>query len=224
MKPPVSKTSFGHTLTYRGAVSLSGPPNYPRDQVRNNPSARQRCKVISDHRKKLDRLIFSSGWFAVPSSSKERNAQSNDDFLVYVGSSWGEVQRSQDEHVPSYIDLRRKSAAQRVNIAIVRIKEEQDFLEYTLMKYIEVMNDLGMVEAEFYDRIKYGSSDPKIICMLKNGLSLDLAKVLLMERYEPFISFDIEKDEVFISRDALPVMRQENVNCILSFELQFHAN
>lgn len=153
----------------------------------------------------------------------EEKARANEEIKIYVGNSWGEVKRAEEEHIPRYVDLRKKDAKQRVNIAIVKIKEEQDFVEYNLMKYIDVLHDLELVEGNFYDRIKYGSSDQKVICLLKNGISMELAKCLLGGKYNEFLAFNLANDEVSIKKSALDAMAVNNENKILIFELQFHA-
>ena len=124
---------------------------------------------------------------------------------------------------PQYIDLRKNKSSQRVNSAIIRIKEEQDFVEYNLMKYVEVINDLDLLDTAFYEQIKYGSSDPKTICLLKNGISMELAKVLLDSKYEEYLDFDLKNDHVKIVKAAVKEMKDVGENQVLIFELQFHA-
>ncbi|AEP10302.1 DEAD/DEAH box helicase [Micavibrio aeruginosavorus] len=153
----------------------------------------------------------------------EEKARPHEQIPVYVGSSWGEITRFENEHLPRYIDLRKKDNKQRVNIAIVKIKEEQDFIDYNLMKYIDALNDLDLIEGPFYDRIKYGSSDQKVICLLKNGISMELSKCLLSGAYNDFLTFNLANDEVYIQKAAINAMAKNNENKILIFELQFHA-
>lgn len=154
---------------------------------------------------------------------KERNAVTDRDYKVYVGNSWGEVKLDEDEFLLRYVDLREKNRSQRINLAIVRIKEEQDFVEYNLMKYIEILNDLGKLEPVFYEKIKYGSSDPKVICMLKNGISMELSLCLLNDKYAEYLDFDLEQDKIEIDRSCVESMERENENKILIFETIFHA-
>ena len=154
---------------------------------------------------------------------KQEKARSPDDHHIFVGHSWGEEKRSEEDHVPQYMDLRKKKSSQRINIAIIRIKEEQDFLEYKLMKFIEVLNDLELLDSSFYDHIRYGSSDRKVICLLKNGISMELAKCLLSGKYNQYFSIDLATDTVRIQRSAIEAMELENENKILVFELGFHA-
>ena len=37
--------------------------------------------------------------------------------------------------------------------------------------FIEVFNDIKIIDESFYKKVKYGTDDPEAICMIKNGLS-----------------------------------------------------
>lgn len=104
--------------------------------------------------------------------------------IVYVGK-WGDVKRS-GSNVARYTKIFGKDRTQLINLAIVRIKEEQDFIDNTLIKYVEVLYDLELIEDNFYARIKYGTDDERAICLIKNGLSLSSA-VLLIKKYNSYI-------------------------------------
>lgn len=96
--------------------------------------------------------------------------------IVYVGK-WGDVKRS-GSNVARYTKIFGKDRTQLINLAIVRIKEEQDFIDNTLIKYVEVLYDLELIEDNFYARIKYGTDDERAICLIKNGLSLSSAVLI----------------------------------------------
>lgn len=106
--------------------------------------------------------------------------------IVYVGK-WGDVKRS-GSNVARYTKIFGKDRTQLINLAIVRIKEEQDFIDNTLIKYVEVLYDLELIEDNFYARIKYGTDDERAICLIKNGLSLSSA-VLLIKKYNSYSKF-----------------------------------
>ena len=74
--------------------------------------------------------------------------QTNRDCIIYVGK-WGDINRL-GSTAPHYTRLRDKNRTQVVNLAIVRIKEEQDFIDNVLIKYVEVLHDLGFLEDTFY--------------------------------------------------------------------------
>jgi hypothetical protein len=139
----------------------------------------------------------------------------------YVGTKWGEITSPYNDRVlNSYIDLSEKTLSQKVNIAILRIKEEQDFVDYKLMPYVEILNDLTLIESKFYDKIKYGTSDLDIIKMLKEGFSIELAKIV-KSNYLEYIDL---LDSLRVNDDIINKMKENNENEILIFEISYYLN
>jgi len=149
---------------------------------------------------------------------------SGENLVIYVGSKWGKDKRNVTDHQPLYIDLRKRNEAQRVNVAILRIKEEQDFVEFNLLKYVEIIAELGLIEDNFYEQIKYGSSDKKIITLLKNGFSIELAKCITKENYNNFVSINYQIDQITIREEIIDEMEINDENKILIFEIRYHIN
>lgn len=146
------------------------------------------------------------------------------DPLIYVGSKWGEVKRNEGDLVASYVDISEKSIAEQVNIAIKKIKEEQDFVDNILLKYVEVLNDLELLDKDFYQRIKYGTNSPTIITLLKNGFSIELARLISSRRYAQYVVINTETDEVKVSAKIEAAMDAAEENKVLQFEIRFHIN
>jgi len=147
-----------------------------------------------------------------------------EDLIIFVGSKWGKDKRNITDHQPMYIDLRARNEAERVNVAILRIKEEQDFVEFNLLKYVEIIAELGLIENNFYEQIKYGSSDKNIITLLKNGFSIELAKCITKDNYSSFITINYQIDQISISEDIITEMTINDENKILIFEIKYHIN
>ncbi|MFA5374279.1 MAG: DEAD/DEAH box helicase [Dehalococcoidia bacterium] len=147
-----------------------------------------------------------------------------EDPIIYVGSSWGERKRTEEDLLPAYLDISKKTTRERVNIAIRKIKEEQDFVDNTLLKYVEVLNDLTLLDHDFYERIKYGTNNPTLICLLKNGFSIDLARVITSIDYAKYVQINTTSDEVFVSSKIEEAMVENGVNRVLIFEIRFHIN
>ena len=137
------------------------------------------------------------------------------DTVVFVGR-WGDIKRDLG-HFNLWTDISRKNHAQLVNLAIVRIKEEQDFIDNTLMKYVEVLNDLQMIDPTLYLELKYGTSNPEEIVLIRNGISLSLAK-LLLEKYTDMVSIDTLNDKISFSSDLIGRMADQEENQILIYE------
>ena len=143
-----------------------------------------------------------------------------DDPLVYV-DKWGDTSRP-DSYKELWVDISEKSGKQRVNLAIVRIKEEQDFLDNNILKFVEVLNDMGLLEEEFYTRIKYGTVDKQKITMMKNGFSAGLCS-LLLDKYSNFLEVDIDANTVELNESVEGAMRENEENKIYAFEVGFYT-
>lgn len=139
--------------------------------------------------------------------------------LIFVGSKWGEVKSSPFEHAAAYVSRSAKSRSALVNLAIVRIKAEMDFLDYTLTKYLEILFTLELVDEEFYLKLKYGTSDRFVICLLRNGMSFELAR-LVSESYKRHVSADLNANSIEIAPDLIVAMEAAGVNDILLFEVR----
>ena len=142
---------------------------------------------------------------------KDRNV------MVYVGK-WGDIKRP-GSNVARYTKFVGKTRTQVVNLAIVRIKEEQDFIDNTLIKYVEVLHDLDLIEDRFYAQIKYGTDDERTICLIKNGLSLSSA-MLLIKKYGDHLQIDIPASTVVYGENLVAEMIKAEENQIQIYEVQ----
>lgn len=156
---------------------------------------------------------FLAYWNSLPNEQLES---------IFIGEKWGEKTRLGWKKL--FVDLTRKNDAQRVNLAILKIKEEQDYIEFNILKYIEILFELELLEENYYERIKYGTSNKKIITLLKNGFSLELAKILTQEVYSSLILINIINDEVIIKAEIIEQMEENLENKILIFEVKYHMN
>lgn len=136
------------------------------------------------------------------------------DTIVYVGK-WGDITRG--GYNPLWTNVKNKDQIELINLAIVRIKEEQDFIDNTIMKFVEVLNDLKLVDDDLYLKTKYGTSDLLEIIMIRNGISLTLTK-LLLEKYKKYVLFNIEDDTVTLCQDLIEAMAENDENQILICE------
>lgn len=137
--------------------------------------------------------------------------------MVYVGK-WGDIKRP-GSNVARYTKFVGKNRTQVVNLAIVRIKEEQDFIDNTLIKYVEVLHDLDLIEYGFYAQIKYGTDDERAICLIKNGLSLSSA-TLLLKKYGNHLQIDIPASTVIYGENLISEMIKGDENQIQIYEVQ----
>lgn len=142
--------------------------------------------------------------------------ENESDTTVFVGR-WGTIPR--DGFVDNYVDLKALSDYEMINLAIVRIKEEQDFLDNTLVKYLEILNDLNLVESELYNKVKYGTNDPSQIALIKNGFS-HIAANVLVTKYRSFVEIDVE-GKVAILPGIMNAFQARKEKELIAFEVEW---
>lgn len=143
----------------------------------------------------------------------------NKETIVFVGR-WGDMPRGGFKNL--WTDISNKSIDQKINLAIVRIKEEQDFLDNTIIKFIEVLNDFEFLEESFYNKIKYGTDDKHKIIMVKNGFSLSLSN-LIVDKYHNHLEIDIDNSVISLSKGVLEEMENNCENEVLINEVSYYV-
>jgi len=132
---------------------------------------------------------------------------------VFIGS-WGDVTKGDSpREVFTYIS--EKTNTERINLAIVRIKEEEDFFDYFIFRFVEILNEVGLMDEKFYKLAKYGTTDKKTITMIQNGFSRGVAE-LLRKDYSDFFKI-IDSDIVSVN----PTIHQHLIDDGVGF-LQRH--
>lgn len=112
---------------------------------------------------------------------KERAASG--DSLLYFGESYGEEVYETDQYPgvrakKVYVDVARKDDKQLVNLAVVRLKIEDDFVSFVINKFIVMLYDYQLISPEEYNRYIYGTTDEKKIRLTKYGLSVGMVSRL----------------------------------------------
>ncbi|EFA90655.1 DEAD/DEAH box helicase [Peptoniphilus lacrimalis] len=139
--------------------------------------------------------------------------------IVYVGK-WGDKTRG--GHREYWTDITEKDEYEKVNLAIVRLKEEYDFIDNEIVKYIEVLYSLELIEESLYLKIKYGTDDKTKIALLNCGISSILSK-LLQEKYADMFEADIGNSTVTFSKNLISEMLKNSENGILISEVKMNA-
>lgn len=140
------------------------------------------------------------------------------DPVIWVGTSWGEIRRDEDtEHAPQYVDLKGKSRRERVNLAIARIQDESNFVSHRLMRYVEVLHDLGYISARAYNELRYGTNDTFMVALLKLGVSIELSR-RLRDDYREFVRRDTSAETVQLAAGLSAAMTRGAENEVLVFE------
>ena len=136
--------------------------------------------------------------------------------LIFVGEKWGLKKRNSTDQRPLYIDITKLSDSEITNYAILRLEEENKYINYTLLKFIELLNEFGLVSDKEYTLIKYGTDNPISIFFIKDGLSSELTEILV-KKYSSFIYED--NGYFFIDK---AIFYRFDENSILLNELKYY--
>lgn len=137
---------------------------------------------------------------------------------VFVGK-WGDVKYGESHH-ENWVRISTKDDVERVNLAIVRLKEEDDFFDHKIFRFVEVLNGVGAIESAFYKRIKYGTTDEVKIKLIRDGFSHGLAD-LILEKYPGMVTITIGGD-VEVSPRLVNLMTTKDESDLLIFEARMN--
>lgn len=151
---------------------------------------------------------FVNYWNKLPKSST----------LVYVGK-WGD--RTRNGFKKYWIDIFEKKIEEKINLAIVRLKEEYDFIDNEIIKYIEVLYSLHLIDESLYLKIKYGTDIKDRIIFLNCGISSVLLK-LLEDKYQNFYSIDFNKKNIIYNKKLVEEMIKNRENGVLIYEVKLN--
>ena len=177
----------------------------------DNIAARKYYQMLFEQRKnnttfkeKISRMVYY--WIH---HSENKHA-------IYVGERWGLVKRNPKDYKPQYIDITKLTKKEIKNYAILRIKEEDNYIDFTLLKFVEFLNSEGLISDNEYNSLKYGTSDEIQIYFVKDGLSPELSS-LIVNKYKEYIYK--ENDYYYIKKSILDNFKE---NEILLNELKYY--
>lgn len=136
-----------------------------------------------------DKIISTIKYFEIKSKNEE-------DSHLFIGSSFGEVANPSPKYQNNeslqevYVNLYGKSKQQLANIALVKIKLEEDFVSFKLKKLITFLYDYELITKEAYFLAVYGTIDENLINLTRIGLGPSVTKVLRDNNQITNISFD----------------------------------
>lgn len=138
---------------------------------------------------------------------------------VFVGK-WGDKTRGGGFR-ELWTNLNQKDYIERVNLAIVRLKEEYDFVDNEIMKFIDVLFRLNLISDNLYNKIKFGTTDETRIAMLNCGVSGIICD-LLEEKYKDYYSVDLKQYSIFFDPIIIEKMNENKENGILISEVKLN--
>lgn len=114
-------------------------------------------------------------------------------FYMYVGPSFGEepnpfnvIHRAKNV----YINLTKKNQKELVNIAIIKQKQEEDFVSFKLFMFLQLLLDYKQLSQDEYNKVVYGSTDEKDIKLIRLGLPINLITKFKSDKQIDNIDFD----------------------------------
>lgn len=111
---------------------------------------------------------------------------------------------------------KNKPEKELYNLAIIKIKMEEDFISFYINPYIETLYQMNqnIISDKLYKLIKYHTDDEFEIKLIREGMSSYLAKQLNKQEYRMYIKF--KEDMLEIDKKLLEVF---NGNDVLRYEL-----
>lgn len=100
--------------------------------------------------------------------------------LLYVGTSYGEL-KSDYYKQPVFINPKTKKDDELINIAITKIKMEEDFISLTLNNFINFMYEYSVISEETFNKYIYGTNDRKGVILCKCGIPSFVLAILIHE-------------------------------------------
>lgn len=88
------------------------------------------------------------------------------------------------------MDLRQKDDKEMLNLTIVKLKIEDDFLSYKFNKFVELLHDYELISDDEYNFTMYGTEDEFEIRLVKQGLPIHLVSKLTNDQQLANLTFD----------------------------------
>ena len=112
-----------------------------------------------------------------------KEKSTSEDPMLYMGKSFGEVPYDSEDYklknFKVYVDLStNKDEGKLANLAIVKLKMEDDFVSYKLNKLIVMLHDYKLITDDEYHLYVYGTKDKEKIRLSKFGLNIGLVSRL----------------------------------------------
>ena len=161
----------------------------------NNEKARNFYKMFNDNRHKFNVNQNIKSMLTYFYSIRDSYAGKN----FYVGASYGEFSITDNSFSKNYINLSTKDEKELVNIALIKIKIESDFLSFVLYKFANVLYDIGLVGEDEYNLFTYGSISKESNDYIRLGLSSNI--VASLERNDQLKNLLLSRNGTVKSND-----------------------
>ncbi|MFZ8169853.1 DEAD/DEAH box helicase [Alteromonas macleodii] len=135
---------------------------------------------------------------------------------IFIGYSYGELSRDNNSNNKLYIDLSKKSHREQVNLALIKIKLESDFVSYKLNDHINFLKEINLISEDEYNLFIYGTSQVRNTKYTKLGLSSTLVNKLEKDQQLENIEID-ELGHISVKKEFKEYIQKQDD--LLRFEI-----
>ena len=118
---------------------------------------------------------------------------SNPDKYYYIGETFGEMKhptRFYENPKDVYVNLASKKDKYLVNLSVVKVCLEEDFVNYKLNNFFNLMLDLKLISIDEYNKTVLGTTNCDKIKLVNLGLSINMVNRLEEDGQLENISYD----------------------------------
>lgn len=163
--------------------------DYEFSRLKNEPARNYYQNYVSNSRRDSfnQRVVSHASYFKEIAQNIELQRR-----LLYVGQTYGEVtyENKTDSAFKNYVNLGIKTNEEIVNLAIVKLKMEDDFISFKLNKFVVMLFDFDLISQDEYHSFIYGTTDQKKIELTRSGLTISLISKLESDDQLRNIEFD----------------------------------
>lgn len=149
--------------------------NFYKLFIRNNPKPLNK-KIIKQYR-----------YF------KHIQNSTNSDKYYYIGEAFGEIKhptRFYENPKEVYVNLDSKEDKYLINLSVVKVCLEEDFVNYKLNNFFNLMLDLKLISIDEYNKTVLGTTNSNKIKLVNLGLSVNMVNRLEEDGQLKNISYD----------------------------------
>ena len=151
-----------------------------------------------------------------------------DDPNLYIGSSYGDLSRTSEkyknEHYNGkvYVNLRKPENI-LANIAIVKLKIEEDFISFKLNSLIVFLYEFDIIPEDYYFNYIYGTNDLNLIKFVRFGLSINVISKLKKDNQINNLELDRNGNLFVKNKDAFDLYLNSQQE-LFQFEIKKYLN
>jgi len=162
--------------------------DYEVRRLKNNP-ARVFYKLFVKHNAKplQQKIIKQYKYF------KRIQNSTSEDKCYYIGETFGEIKhptRYYENPKDVYVNLSNKTDKYLINLSIIKVCLEEDFVNYKLNNFFNLMLDLNLITLDEYNETVMGTKKPDKIKLVNMGLSINLVNKLEEDEQLQNITYD----------------------------------